>query len=87
MRQVEASAEPDGKPRLVTLPATWDDAAAEALAVLSPGEGAVSLAAASSIWLGVIGQRAKQAGASTDIVLAMIRCAVSTLPAMPRRAA
>jgi hypothetical protein len=71
MRQVEASAEPDGKPRLVTLPATWDDAAAEALAVLSPGEGAVSLAAASSIWLGVIGQRAKQAGASTDIVLAL----------------
>jgi len=71
MRQVEAAADPDGAPRTITLPATWDDAAAEALAVLSPGTGAVSLAAASSIWLGVVGQRAKQAGVSTDIVLAL----------------
>ncbi len=62
MRQVEAAVDPDGRPRLVTLPATWDDAAAEALVRLSPGDGPVSLAAASAIWLGVIGQRARQEG-------------------------
>jgi hypothetical protein len=71
MRQVEAASEPDAAPRTITLPATWDDAAAEALAALVPGAGPVSLAAASSIWLGVVGQRAKQAGLSTDIVLAL----------------
>jgi hypothetical protein len=71
MRQVEAAVDPDGRPRLVTLPATWDDAAAEALVRLSPGDGPVSLAAASAIWLGVIGQRARQEGVSTDIVLAL----------------
>jgi hypothetical protein len=71
MRQVQAPADPDSPPRLITLPASWDDAAAEALAVLAPGEGAVSLAAASAIWLGVIGQRARQEGVSTDIVLAL----------------
>jgi hypothetical protein len=71
MRQVQAPADPDSPPRLITLPASWDDAAAEALAVLAPGDGAVSLAAASAIWLGVIGQRARQEGVSTDIVLAL----------------
>ena len=68
MRQVAAPADPDAPPRLVTLPASWDDAAAEALAVLSPGDGAVSVAAASAIWLGVIGQRARQEDMPLDIV-------------------
>jgi hypothetical protein len=71
MRQAVAAADPEAPPRDITLPASWDDAAAEALAILAPGEGAVSLAAASSIWLGVIGQRARQEGAGTDIVLAL----------------
>lgn len=71
MRQVLAAGEPDAPPRAVTLPASWDDAAAEALAMLAPGDGPVSLAAASAVWLGVIGQRAKQEGVSTDIVLAL----------------
>jgi hypothetical protein len=71
MRQVVAAADPDAPPREITLPASWDDAAAEALAVLVPGTGAVSLTAASAIWLGVIGQRARQAGVGTDIVLAL----------------
>ncbi len=71
MRQVSAACEPDAPPRAITLPATWEDAAAEALAALVPGEGAVSLAAASSIWLGVVAQRARQAGIGTDIVLAL----------------
>ncbi len=71
MRQVSASPDPDSPPRPITLPAAWDDAAAEALAVLSPGEGPVSLAAAAAIWLGVIAQRARQAGLDGDIVLAL----------------
>ena len=71
MRQVEAPADPDAPPRLITLPASWDDAAAEALAELATGTGAVSLAAASAIWLGVLGQRAHQEDVSTDIVLAL----------------
>jgi ribonucleoside-diphosphate reductase alpha chain len=71
MRQVQAAGDPDAACRAVTLPASWDDAAAEALAALVPGDGAVSLAASSSIWLGVVAQRARQAGLGTDIVLAL----------------
>jgi hypothetical protein len=71
MRQVMAASDPDAPARLVTLPATWDDAAAEALAALSPGDSAISLAAASSIWLGIVAQRARASGTGTDIVLAL----------------
>jgi hypothetical protein len=71
MRTVEAGADPDQKPRAITIPASWDDAAAEALAELCPGEGAVSLAGASSVWLGVVAQRARQAGVAADIALAL----------------
>ncbi len=71
MRQLMAAADPDAPARLITLPATWDDAAAEALAALVPGTDAVSLAAASAIWLGVMAQRARAAGLGTDIVLAL----------------
>jgi hypothetical protein len=71
MRQVMAGADPDMAPREVTIPAAWDDAAAEALCALVPGDGPLSLAAASAVWLGVIGQRAKQAGQSPDIALAL----------------
>jgi hypothetical protein len=62
MRQVAASANPDLPARLITLPATWDDRAAEALAALAPGDGPVSLAGAAQAWLGTLGQRAKAAG-------------------------
>ncbi len=71
MRQVMAACDPDGVARVVTLPATWDDAAAEALAGLVPGDGPVSLAGAAAVWLGVIAQRARQAGQGTEIVLAL----------------
>jgi hypothetical protein len=62
MRQMAASADPDLPARLITLPATWDERAAEALAALAPGDGAVSLAGAAQAWLGTLGQRAKLAG-------------------------
>jgi len=71
MRQLQAAPDPDAPPRQVTLPATWDDAAAEALCGLSPGDGPVSLAGASAVWLGVIGQKAKTEGLPPDLILAL----------------
>jgi ribonucleoside-diphosphate reductase alpha chain len=71
MRSVEAAGEPDANPRQVTIPAAWEDAAAEALAALVPGEGAVSLAASSAVWLGVVGQRARQAGEDDTLALCL----------------
>jgi hypothetical protein len=68
MRHVAASADPDRAARLVTLPATWDDRAAEALVALSPGDGPVTLAHAANAWLSLVGQRARQAGQETGIV-------------------
>ncbi len=64
MREVAARADPEQRLRVVTLPVSWDDRAAEALAMLVPGEGAVSLAAASSVWLGLTAARGRQAGLS-----------------------
>jgi ribonucleoside-diphosphate reductase alpha chain len=72
MRQVMATPEPDAPARLVTIPADWDDAAAEALAALLPGTGALTLAASCAPWLSLLAQRARQAGEPTDIALAAI---------------
>src|SRR5512142_490841 len=66
MRRAEAAAEPDAAPRPVTLPASWDDSAAAALAALVPGSGAVSLAAAAQAWITPIAA----AAADIDIPLA-----------------
>ncbi|MCE2565667.1 vitamin B12-dependent ribonucleotide reductase [Komagataeibacter sp. FNDCF1] len=51
MRTVEAAADPDDAPRSVTLPADWDDTAAEALARLTPGHGPVSLPEEAAHWI------------------------------------
>lgn len=51
MRRTEAAPDPDAALRPVTLPASWDDSAAAALAALAPGEGAVTLAAAAQAWI------------------------------------
>lgn len=72
MRQVAATPEPDGPVRMVTIPAEWDDSAADALAALVPGQAQINVAAACAIWLGVLAQRARQAGQSPDIALAAI---------------
>ena len=71
MREVAARADPDQPPRVVTLPVSWDDGAAEALATLVPGEGRVSLAAASSVWLTLVAARSRQAGHSAAEAAAM----------------
>ncbi len=73
MRQVAASADPDRPVRLVTLPAGWDERAAEALAALMPGDGAVTLAGAAQGWLGLLAQKARAAGASAAIAPMALR--------------
>lgn len=62
MRRAAAGADPDAAPRLVTLPAAWDDAAAAALSALAPGDGCVSLAPAAEAWIRPIANRAQQVG-------------------------
>src|SRR5215471_18471751 len=62
MRRVMAGVDPDAAPRLVTLPAAWDDTAAAALAALAPGEGPVALPAAADAWIRPVAERALRAG-------------------------
>ena len=62
MRRTEASSDPDTAPRSVTLPASWDDSAASALAALAPGKGPVTLAGAAHSWIGPIEAAATKAG-------------------------
>jgi hypothetical protein len=71
MRQVAARPDPDGPARLVTLPASWDDRAADALAALLPGDGPVSLAAGAAVWIGMVAARARQAGQDTSLAMAL----------------
>jgi hypothetical protein len=51
MRRISLGADPDSAPRTVTLPATWEDSAAAALAELAPGDGAVSVEVLADTWL------------------------------------
>jgi hypothetical protein len=62
MRRVTVGADPDAPARLVTLPASWDDVAAAALAGLAPGEATVMLAAAADAWIRPVAERARRAG-------------------------
>jgi len=60
MRRVAAAPDPDAEPRAVTIPATWDDTAASALAELAPGEGPVTLANAAEAWIRPIAERGRR---------------------------
>jgi ribonucleoside-diphosphate reductase alpha chain len=62
MRRIHAPADADAEPRLVTLPAAWDDTAAQALAALAPGTGPVLLTAVAEAWIRPIAARASRAG-------------------------
>jgi ribonucleoside-diphosphate reductase alpha chain len=59
----------DGPPRPVTLPAAWEEGAAEALAALAPGEGAVALEAAAAAWIGPIAGDAPELAAALHALL------------------
>ncbi|HTI80724.1 MAG TPA: TSCPD domain-containing protein [Acetobacteraceae bacterium] len=67
MRRVSVGADADAPPRLVTLPAAWDDRAAAALAELAPGGGPATLAAAAEAWIAPIAERARRAGLETPL--------------------
>jgi hypothetical protein len=67
MRRTEAGADPDAPVRQVTLPASWDDTAAAALAALAPGNGPLSLVAAAQAWIEPIASRAAAANAGVPL--------------------
>jgi len=67
MRRIPAAADADAEPRLVTLPAAWDDGAAQALAGLAPGTGPVLLAAAADAWIRPIAARASRVGVTVPL--------------------
>jgi ribonucleoside-diphosphate reductase alpha chain len=67
MRRTGAGMDPDAPRRTVTLPAAWDDAAAQALAALAPGDGAVSLAAVAQAWITPIAEAVRSAGFSLPL--------------------
>jgi ribonucleoside-diphosphate reductase alpha chain len=62
LRRLSASADPDEPVRAITIPASWDDAAAAGLAALAPGTGAATLPAAAEHWIGAVADRAVQSG-------------------------
>jgi hypothetical protein len=85
MRRTEAAPDPDAAPRGVTLPVSWDDAAAAALAALAPGKAPVSLAAAAHGWIAPIAAAAQQAGLDLPLAdrlhrLLLLRRAAPTEP-------
>ena len=67
MRTLMVGADPDSPPRQVTLPASWDDAAAAALAALAPAPGPVSLAEAARAWIDPITAASRHAGVAPEI--------------------
>ena len=70
MRIADAAADPDAAPRHVTLPTDWDNPAAEALAALVPGSGAVLLAEAAGRW---IDRLASLPGAESGLARRLVR--------------
>ena len=71
MRRMPAAAEPDAPPRLVTLPAAWDDVAAAGLAELAPGNGPVALVDAAEAWIGKLADAAARAGLDAGLGLGL----------------
>jgi ribonucleoside-diphosphate reductase alpha chain len=71
LRRLTAAADPDSNPRTVAMPAAWDDCAADALAALVPGIGALSAAAAAEAWIEPIAERARRAGIETRLADAL----------------
>ena len=60
MRDTAAGTDPDADPRPVTLPASWDDRAAQALAALTPGP--AHLPRAADAWIRPVAARARAQG-------------------------
>ena len=62
MRRISIGPDPDEPARMVTLPASWEDAAAAGLTELAPGHAAVNLALAADAWIRPVTERAVHAG-------------------------
>src|SRR5215472_4656770 len=62
MRRVMVGADPDSPPRQVTLPASWEDTAAAALAGLASGEEPVKLAVVADAWIRPVTEQALRTG-------------------------
>src|ERR1700760_4278951 len=67
MRRTDVSPDPDSAPRSVTLPASWEDSAAAALAALGSGDGPVTLAGAAQAWIAPIAAAAEAAGVEVPL--------------------
>src|SRR5215471_11017842 len=67
MRRVMAGADAEAPVRQITLPAAWEDTAAEALAALAPGDDPIALAVAAEAWVRPIAARALRAGIKTPL--------------------
>jgi ribonucleoside-diphosphate reductase alpha chain len=62
LRWVEAAGDPDARPVRVQLPASWDDAAAAAIAAIAPGARMVALPDLAESWMTRAAQLADEAG-------------------------
>lgn len=60
-------ADPDAAPVDVKIPAAWGQEAADALAAMLPGRGAIDIALAAEAWIAPIAARAETAGISSQI--------------------
>lgn len=67
MRLVAIGSDPDAPPRQVTLPASWEDSAAAALATLASGDAPVCLAEAANGWIAPLAEQAGAAGLETPL--------------------
>jgi ribonucleoside-diphosphate reductase alpha chain len=62
MRRLSIGSDPDAPPRLLSFPASWDDAAGAALATLAPGDAGASLAVVAEAWIRPLNERARNDG-------------------------
>ena len=82
MRRTRAAGDPDAQARAITIPCSWDDRAAAALASLIPGDGPVSLAVTAAPWLNAIARRCASADPETDLACRIgdLLCALRAAP-------
>lgn len=76
MRRVWIGDDPDAPPRLLTVPAVWDEAAGAALAALAPGTGAAQLALVAEGWIRPLHEQARRSGIGPigESLHALLRC-------------
>lgn len=73
MRRTTAAADPDQPARVVRLPASWEEAAAAALAALAPGAGEVALVPLAESWIAPAAAEAAKIGLDSGLGLRLRR--------------